>query len=46
MPRTARVIVPDAAVHVTQRGNNRGACFFGEADYAVYLRALALFAPS
>jgi putative transposase len=46
MPRTARVIVPDAAVHVTQRGNNRGTCFFGEADYAVYLRALAQFAPS
>jgi putative transposase len=46
MPRTARVIVPDAAVHVTQRGNNRGTCFFVEADYAVYLRALAQFAPS
>jgi REP-associated tyrosine transposase len=45
MPRAARVIVPDVAVHVTQRGNNRGACFFAEADYAVYLRALALFAP-
>ena len=45
MPRAARVIVPDIAVHVTQRGNNRGACFFGDADYSIYLRYLRLFAP-
>jgi len=45
MPRTARAIVPDTAVHVTQRGNNRGACFFGDADYSTYLRYLRRFAP-
>ena len=45
MPRTARAIVPNTAVHVTQRGNNRGACFFSEADYAFYLRCLRQFAP-
>jgi putative transposase len=45
MPRVARAIVPDIAVHVIQRGNNRGACFFGDADYAAYLRFLGRFAP-
>jgi putative transposase len=45
MPRVARAIVPDVAVHVIQRGNNRGACFFGGADYVAYLRYLGRFAP-
>jgi putative transposase len=45
MPRAARAIVPGAAVHVTQRGNNRGACFFCDADYSIYLRYLRKFAP-
>ena len=43
MPRTARVVVPDIALHVRQRGHNRGACFFGEDDFATYLRMLAYF---
>ena len=45
MPRVARAIVPDVALHVIQRGNNRGACFFGDADYLAYLRFLGRFAP-
>lgn len=32
--------MPGCAHHVIQRGNNRQACFFGEADYAVYLDKL------
>lgn len=30
-------------MHVVQRGINRSACFFGEADYLIYLRYLATF---
>jgi len=45
MPRVARAIVPEVAVHVIQRGNNRGACFFSDADYVTYLRYLGRFAP-
>jgi len=44
MPRTARIIYPNVAVHVTQRGNNRGRCFFSEGDYLAYLRFLRQFA--
>lgn len=44
MPRRARVIVPGVGVHVVQRGNNRGACFFRESDYLLYLRLLGGFA--
>ena len=44
MPRTARVIHPEVAVHITQRGNNRGRCFFAELDYLAYLRFLREFA--
>ena len=29
--------MPDIALHVVQRGNNRGDCFFRDADYAAYL---------
>ena len=43
MPRTARVVVPDMALHVRQRGHNRGACFFKDEDFATYLRMLAYF---
>lgn len=46
MPRAARVVVPGTALHVIQRGNNRGRCFFGESDRAAYLRYLRRFAPS
>ena len=44
MPRIARIIFPDLAVHVTQRGNNRGPCFFRDADYRSYLEYLQCFA--
>jgi putative transposase len=37
MPRQPRLVLPDVAVHVVQRGNNRHQCFFREGDYAVYL---------
>lgn len=41
MPRHARAILPDVAVHIIQRGNNRSACFHRDADYLVYLDHLA-----
>ena len=44
MPRTARVVVPDLALHVRQRGHNRGQCFFQERDYSTYLDYLTFFA--
>jgi putative transposase len=37
MPRLPRLIVPEVAVHVVQRGNNRQACFREDSDYLVYL---------
>jgi len=37
MPRHARAILPEVAVHIIQRGNNRSACFHRDADYLVYL---------
>lgn len=40
MARRPRVLVPNMPVHVVQRGNNRQACFFQAADYAVYLKKL------
>ena len=36
MARLARVVVPDVAHHVTQRGNRRQPVFFGDEDYAAY----------
>jgi putative transposase len=45
MPRHARIIVPGAAVHVMQRGNNRADCFFAEQDRAFYLFHLARLLP-
>ena len=44
MPRCARTIVPGVAVHVIQRGNNRGVCFFGDGDRLAYMRYLHRFA--
>ena len=44
MPRTARLIVPDVAVHIVQRGHDRADCFFEEADYHAYLGALQEYA--
>jgi REP-associated tyrosine transposase len=43
MPRCARTIVPGVALHVIQRGNNRGVCFFGDGDRLAYLRYLHEF---
>jgi len=40
MPRQRRLILPDVAVHIVQRGNNRGPCFFRPGDYRCYLRHL------
>jgi putative transposase len=37
MPRQSRLIVPQIAVHIIQRGNDRNACFRSESDYLVYL---------
>jgi putative transposase len=40
MPRIARIVVPGAAHHVTQRGNNRQDVFFTDDDRRVYLELL------
>src|SRR5687767_6021018 len=45
MPRTARLIVPEVAVHIVQRGHRRADCFLQEADYRAYLDALRTYAP-
>jgi putative transposase len=36
MARIARIVVPDVAHHVTQRGNRRQEVFFSDADYQAY----------
>jgi putative transposase len=43
MPRSARNVIPGVALHVIQRGNNRGNCFFGDGDRLAYLRYLEAF---
>jgi putative transposase len=40
MPRQSRPVIPDVPLHITQRGNNRLACFFDEEDFLVYLTFL------
>ena len=40
MPRLQRITAAGLPQHVMQRGNNRGDCFFADADYATYLRWL------
>ena len=40
MARLARVVLPDVAHHVTQRGNRRLPVFFSDADRALYLKLL------
>src|SRR5689334_18110501 len=40
MGRFARLVVPDVALHVVQRGNNRQACFLHDNDRLVYLSLL------
>lgn len=37
MARPLRLVLPGVALHIIQRGNNRGACFRQESDYLVYL---------
>jgi putative transposase len=41
MARIARLVVPGAPHHVTQRGNRRETTFFAEADYRLYRDLLA-----
>ena len=40
MPRKPRFFVPGLPAHVIQRGNNRQAIFFDDADYRLYLSLL------
>ena len=40
MPRGPRLVIPDVAMHVVQRGHNRRDCFQHDADYLVYLSNL------
>jgi hypothetical protein len=40
MPRRARLKLAGVPVHLIQRGNNRGACFFAEEDCRFYLDRL------
>jgi putative transposase len=40
VPRRARLRLANVPLHIIQRGNNRGACFFADQDYLVYLRHL------
>lgn len=41
MARLARIVIPDAPHHVTQRGNRRLPVFFSDEDRVEYLRLLA-----
>jgi putative transposase len=41
MARLARLVIPDTAHHVTQRGNRRQPAFFAEEDDAAYLELVA-----
>jgi len=41
MPRRPRLVCPEYPLHVIQRGHNRQACFFSEADYQAYLATMA-----
>ena len=40
MPRTARAVLANIALHIVQRGINRNDCFFAPSDYATYMRYL------
>jgi len=44
MPRRARLRLAGLPLHLIQRGNNRGACFFAEDDRSIYLHHLGLLA--
>jgi len=43
MARLPRLNIPGIPQHVVQRGNNRGACFFVDEDYEVYLDKLKYY---
>ncbi|ETI62080.1 transposase [Marinomonas profundimaris] len=47
MARRPRLYLPDCPLHITQRGNNRDACFRDDSDYKTYLylmrEAVALY---
>ena len=45
MPRGPRVVVPDVALHVVQRGHDRRDCFLHDTDYLVYLANLRDLLP-
>src|SRR5581483_4040304 len=45
MPRRRRITVPGLPMHIVQRGNNRGPCFFEDADRRFYLHHLARILP-
>jgi len=40
MARQPRLILPNVAVHIIQRGNNRGRCFREDSDRMLYLASL------
>ncbi len=40
MARSPRLYIEGCPQHIIQRGNNRQACFFADADYAFYLEKL------
>lgn len=40
MARLPRIVIPDQALHIIQRGNNRQPCFFADDDYHCYLNSL------
>jgi len=40
MPRKPRFFLPGMPAHLVQRGNNRHAVFYDEADYRAYLERL------
>lgn len=43
MARLPRIVLPNTPHHVTQRGNGRQQVFFGDDDYASYLKLLTAF---
>jgi putative transposase len=42
MPRSARIVIPDIAHHITQRGNRQQPIFFSDEDYRAYCDILAI----
>jgi REP element-mobilizing transposase RayT len=44
MPRRSPITVAEVPVHIIQRGNNRGACFFADTDDELYLAHLRVLA--